>query len=91
MKKRSPKNVNRVLADRDEGRIDDEPHRRRPRATADDGDRQLVAAGAVYSSQSPRAVRDDGEINVLTRAVQRIFAEAGLGSRIVAQEPLLSE
>lgn len=91
MTKRSLKTVNRIQAYRNEGRIDYAPHRRRPRATTDDEDRQLVAAVAVDHFESARKVGDDARIDVSTRKVQGRYAETRLSSRIAARKPLLSE
>ncbi|KAG0439738.1 hypothetical protein HPB47_016545 [Ixodes persulcatus] len=78
------KTVNRIIqAYKNEGRIADAPHNRRPRVTTADQDQTIVAAVAVDPFLSARDVN--------TPTIYRRFSEAGLESRIAAQKHRLSE
>lgn len=84
--------MNRIIqAYRDERRLEDASHRRRPRVTMEKEHLQLVAAIAASPFQSSREVLDTLGIDESSPTARRRFAEAGLSSRRAAQKPLLSK
>ncbi|XP_075530153.1 uncharacterized protein LOC142563485 [Dermacentor variabilis] len=84
--------VNRIVqAYRDEGRITDAPHERRPRATSADQDLQIVAAVNEKPFLNAKEVRSTLALeHVSDSTVRRRLREAALRSRIAAQKPLLT-
>ncbi|KAH6930546.1 hypothetical protein HPB50_014673 [Hyalomma asiaticum] len=75
--------VNRIVqAYRDEGRIKDAPHKRRPRVSSMDEDLQVVAVVNVRGTLDLANVSDS--------TIQRRLREAALQSRIAALKPLLT-
>ncbi|KAH9383912.1 hypothetical protein HPB48_025804 [Haemaphysalis longicornis] len=86
------KTVNRIIqAYRDEGGINDPPHRRRPRSTTNDQHLCIVAGVNDESFQRAKNVRGAlGPANLSDNMVRRRLREAGLRTRIAAQKPLLT-
>ncbi|KAH6930330.1 hypothetical protein HPB50_012828 [Hyalomma asiaticum] len=84
--------VNRIVqAYRDEGRIKDAPHKRRPRVTSMDQDLQVVAVVSEKPFLSAKDVRRTLDLaNVSDSTIRRRLREAALRSRIAAQKPLLT-
>ncbi|KAH6946073.1 hypothetical protein HPB50_011472 [Hyalomma asiaticum] len=89
--RRPLKTVNRIIqAYRDEGRIKDAPHRRRPQATSASEDLLIVAVANNEPSMSAKRVRGTIGLNVNDSTVRSRLHDAGLRSRVAAKKPLLS-
>lgn len=86
------KTVNRIIkAFRDEGRICDAPHPRRPRATSEEEDHLIVSAAVLNGFASAKEIRDTAGLQMHECTVRQRLHEAGLTSRMAAQKPLLTE
>ncbi|KAH6924680.1 hypothetical protein HPB50_021821 [Hyalomma asiaticum] len=80
-----------VQAYRDEERIKDAPHKRRPRVTSMDQDLQVVAVVSEKPFLSAKDVRRTLDLaNVSDSTTRRRLREAALRSRTAAQKPLLT-
>ncbi|KAH9373032.1 hypothetical protein HPB48_016695 [Haemaphysalis longicornis] len=88
---RSMNTVNRIIqAYRNEGRICDAPHDRRPRVTSAIEDEVLVAAAYANPFGTAQQHAHLAGVSASLTTLKRRLAEAGLRSRVV-QKPLLSD
>ncbi|KAG0411352.1 hypothetical protein HPB47_011534 [Ixodes persulcatus] len=75
----------------DDGRLDDDPHRRRPRATTATENRHILEAALGDPFRAARDIRDALELEISDTTVRRRLYDAGLHSRVACQSPLLME
>ncbi|KAH9365745.1 hypothetical protein HPB48_008061 [Haemaphysalis longicornis] len=88
----STNTVNRIIqAYRNEGRICDAPHDRRPRVTSAIEDEVLVAAAYANPFGTAQQHAQLAGVSASLSTVKRRLAEAGLRSRVAVQKPLLSD
>ncbi|KAH9365241.1 hypothetical protein HPB48_018531 [Haemaphysalis longicornis] len=88
----STNKVNRIIqAYRNEGRICDAPHDRRPRVTSAIEDKVLVAVAYANSFGTAQHHAQLAGVSASLTTVKRKLAEAGLRSRVAVQKPLLSD
>lgn len=83
--------VNRIVrAYRNEGRIADAAHRRRPRSTTRQEDERIASAAFDQPSITAAKIRGQLGLQVSLRTIRRRLHDAGLRSRIACQKPLLT-
>ncbi|KAH9362089.1 hypothetical protein HPB48_002067 [Haemaphysalis longicornis] len=88
--KRPIKTVNRIIqAYRTERRIKDAPRKPRSRVTSLEEDLKIVAVAAAKPGASLREIRQTAGVQASKTTIKRRLHEAGLKSRIAAQNPLL--
>ncbi|KAG0422463.1 hypothetical protein HPB47_001715 [Ixodes persulcatus] len=81
-----------IAAFRDnDGRLDNAPHRRRPRATTATEDRHILEATLGDPFRAARDIRDAMKLEISDTTLRRCLYAAGLYSRVACQSPLLTE
>ncbi|KAH7981670.1 hypothetical protein HPB52_000675 [Rhipicephalus sanguineus] len=79
-----------IKAYKEEKRICDAPHDRRPRATTEQQEQVLVAGAYASPFNTAKEVGECCGVEASVSILKRRFAEQGLRSRIAAQKPHLS-
>ncbi|KAH9360079.1 hypothetical protein HPB48_006676 [Haemaphysalis longicornis] len=84
--------VNRILqAFCDEGRIENLPRGRRPRATTSEQDMLIVSAAAVKPSLTSTQIKCELDLLASTKTVRRRLRDVRLRNGVPARKPELSE